>query len=398
MKIKKLGAFFLACLILAAMVGCNTKTPPEEENPISSEVSNPENDVTPEVQNPDEVDPVEPEVIPEPEPEPEPEVIIFKNPLTGLETTEELSKQRPVAIMFNNIKAALPQVGISEVDVLYEITVEGAITRLMGVANNWASLPTIGSVRSSRDYFIDISDAHNAIYVHAGGSDYAYSELWARKTERIDGTNGTRASGAAFYRDSERMKTMAIEHTLVTNGEKLAKAIEGNGFGTQYRDGFVQPLTFADSETEISGADANYVYIPFSFYAQSYLDYNSETKLYSKGQYLGTRSSLDKHDSPHIDGNTGKALEFKNVIVLYAPHSSIPGDTKGRISVDITGSGKGYYITNGKSKAITWEKESRTSSYKLYEANETEGKTELSINPGKTYIAIVPTTSEVVFK
>ena len=83
---------------------------------------------------------------------------------------------------------------------------------------------------------------------------------------------------------------------------------------------------------------------------------------------------------------------------MYAPHSAVPGDTKGRISVDITGTGKGYYITNGKSKSITWEKESRTSSYKLYEGNEVTGKNELLINPGKTYIAIVPTTAEVVIK
>ncbi len=319
---------------------------------------------------------------------------VFKNVLTGLETTEYLSRQRPIAVMFNNIYAALPQIGISKVDVLYEITVEGAITRLMGVVTDWATLPTIGSVRSSRDYFIDISDAHNAIYVHAGGSDYAYSVLWERGTDRIDGTNGGYASGAAFYRDSERLKTMATEHTLVTNGEKLAVAIGKNNFNTTYKDGFVPPFTFADKCTAPEGNDANYVYIPFSFYAQSYLDYDPDKNVYLKGQYLGTRSSLDMHGSPHIDGATGTQLEFTNVLVMFAYHSGALDD-KGRISVDFTGTGDGYYVSCGKAKPIVWKKESRTSSYKLYEV---DGTTELIMNPGKTYAAIAPTGSDVVIK
>lgn len=412
MKNSRFGIAIVFTLLLATLtVSCNNTPAEDKTNTTSPEISDVKTDVSSsdiidteignepadEVMNNENADPDNSNSN-TPVKEPEKEIII--NKLTGLEISEDLSNQRPVAIMFNNIKQALPQVGISNVDVLYEITTEGSITRLMGVATDWASLPTIGSVRSSRDYFIDISDAHNAIYVHAGGSDYAYSELWARKTERIDGTNGTRASGAAFYRDPERMKSMALEHTLVTNGEKLAKAIKENGFSTQYKDGFDVPFKFSKDDLSIEGVSASYVYIPFSYYAQSYLDYEANSKTYLKGQYLGTPSSLDMHDSPHIDGNTGEQLRFKNIIILHAPHSNIAGDTKGRIKVDITGIGTGYYITNGITKKITWKKESRTSSYKLYDGAEynTNTSQELIINPGKTYVAIVPTTAEVVFK
>ncbi len=335
------------------------------------------------------------EIEPVPEEPVIPEEPKFLDPLTGLETTEELSRQRPAAVMLNNIKPALPQVGISRFDVLYEITVEGAITRLMGLATDWANLPVIGSVRSSRDYFIDVSDAHNALYVHAGGSTYAYNEMYARGTEHVDGTNGTYASTRAFYRDAERMKTMAIEHTLVTTGENLAAAIEGNGFSTAYKDGFVCPFTFASEKFALEGEEAKYIYIPFSYYAQSYLDFDEETGLYSKGQYLNTGSSLDKHDSPHIDGTTGEQLKFDNIIIMRAPHSAIAGDDKGRISVNFTGSGSGYYVSGGKYIGITWKKASRTSTYSLYLA---DGTTPLVMNPGKTYAAIVPTNADVVLK
>lgn len=379
-KTKSLIIIFTSLLLAFSVISC--KQNDTIDLPSDSEISESEPVIS------------ETENIQEEEKEPE-KAIEFKNKLTGLETTEFLSNQRPVAIMYNNIRAALPQVGISNADILYEITVEGAITRLMGVTTDWAALPTVGSVRSSRDYFIDISDAHNAIYVHAGGSDIAYNILWTRKTDRIDGTNGGYASGQAFYYDPERRKTMSIEHTYVTNGEKLATAIAKNNYPTTYKDGYEAPYSFADREFEIDGNIADYVYIPFSYYAQAYLDYNAETKLYMKGQYLNSKNSLDKHDSPHIDGNTGEQLAFKNVIVLTAKHSAVAGDTKGRISVDFTGEGKGYYITNGKSMPIVWKKASRTSNFTLYED---DGTTELVINPGKSYVAIAPTDANITIK
>ena len=41
--------------------------------------------------------------------------------------------KRPVAVMVSNIKAFLPQYGIDDADIIYELPVEGGITRLMAV-------------------------------------------------------------------------------------------------------------------------------------------------------------------------------------------------------------------------------------------------------------------------
>lgn len=318
----------------------------------------------------------------------------FKNKLTGLGTTEQLSNQRPIAIMFNNLKAATPQHGISQMDVVYEAIVEGSITRLLGVVTDWESLPTLGSIRSSRDYYIDFSDAHNAIYVHAGGSELAYSTMSQRKTDHIDGVNGPRVSSNAFYRNQDRIKKgIGIEHTLFSSGERLAKAIEGNKFTTTLKDGFVSPLKFSQETLNIEGDTANYVYVPFSTYAQSYFDYDNETGLYNKGQYLSSKSSLDKHNSPHIDGNTNEQINFKNVVILFTRYTTI--DNVGRQAVQFTGTGTGYYITDGKCKEITWSRQTRTGGYTLYEA---DGKTELLMNPGKSYIGFVKPNTDIVYK
>ena len=73
------------------------------------------------------------------------------NRLTGLPLDDtSLHNHRPIAIMINNINVACPQEGISKAEVMYECTVEGGITRMMMLVNDYESLPTVGSVRSCR--------------------------------------------------------------------------------------------------------------------------------------------------------------------------------------------------------------------------------------------------------
>lgn len=404
MKMKRFAKISLALVIVFSLASCSNNSqiengekqpslsmpaPPSNETSSDTEISLSEDiqdeisesseiqNITEEKENPDEIN------------------VKYRSKLTGLPLeSEELSNQRPVAIMFNNLKAALPQHGICKMDVLYEAIVEGSITRLLGIAENWQELPTLGSIRSSRDYYIDFSDAHNAIYVHAGGSQIAYNTLAQRKTDNIDGTNGPRVSSNAFYRNQERRnKGVSIEHTLFTSGERLTEAIKGNKFNTVLKDGFVSPFRFSDSGVEFDGKVANYVYIPFSTYAQSYFDYNTEKGVYDKGQYVSSKSSLDKHDSPHTDGNDNSTLSFKNIIIIYTSYRTI--DDKGRQAVQFTGNGTGYYFTDGKCKEIMWNRPTRTGGYTLYEA---DGTTELLMNPGKTYVAIVKNGTTITYK
>lgn len=309
-----------------------------------------------------------------------PDEPVYLNKLTGLPTTEELSNIRPLALMINNLKIATPQQGISLADIIYEVPAEGGITRLLCLFTDYASLPETGSVRSSRDYYIDLSDAHDAIYVHCGTSPQATEVLNARKTDHMDGIYFS----TPFYRNGERWNKMGKEHSMMTTGELLAKGIEEKGFRTE--SDAEQPLKFAESRTDIeNGSSAEYAKIKFSYYAASELEYDAENGVYLKSQY----------SAPHIDGNTGEQLAFENAVFLYCTQYVIPGDDAGRLAVEFTGSGTGYYITGGKYESIKWSKPSRTSPYTLYEE---DGETELILNPGKTYIAIASTGAETVFE
>ena len=299
---------------------------------------------------------------------------VYINPLTGLPCSEEVSKQRPAAIMINNIHTALPQEGISGADVLYECLAEGGITRLLMVTQDYASLGVVGSVRSSREYYLDFAQNHNALYFHAGGSNKAYTEIAQRKIDNFDGLYLS-----MFYRDPWRLQNFALEHTLVITGEGMVNAIKYRGKTTQQKEDFANPFSFNTENKAPNGNAANCVYLPFSYYQKPYLKYDETTKTYKRWQY----------DAPHIDKTNNKQLEFTNIIVLFASHTGAL-DSSGHIDVTTTGSGDGYYISNGKYVSIKYYKADEDTPIKLFNADYSD----LQINKGKTYIAIFPTANK----
>ena len=70
------------------------------------------------------------------------------------------------------------------------------------------------------------------------------------------------------------------------------------------------------------------------------------------------------------------------------------GENKGRQELETVGSGKGYYITNGKAVEISWTKDDRTKKtiYKYADG------TELKLNMGNTYVQIMPTNASITIE
>lgn len=366
-KVSIIAAVLAATLALAASCGgdgnaditenpfgVETVTPPD-----TGDVSDTESDTT----EPIVIEPVisEPDII---------------NPLTGLEAEADYELRRPLAIMINNIKVATPQEGISYADIMYECIVEGRQTRLMMLVSDYESLPTVGSVRSSREYYLDFAANHNAIYMHAGGSNQAYTEIWQRGVNNLDGVNDNVISYKCFWRDTWRMNNMGYEHSLMTSGEKIAAGIAYKGYDTTLADGFDSPLDFVPYDTVKvpEGGDATYLRVTYSTSHRPYFEYNTSDSLYYRWQFLGDK---------HIDNGTGEQIAFTNIIVLYCPTINT-GDSYGHMDVDTTGTGEGYYITMGKYEKITWEKVSEDTPVKLYNA----AGEELLINRGKTFFQI----------
>lgn len=74
--------------------------------------------------------------------------------------------------------------GQSQADIIYECLAEGGITRMMGVYQSVEGVGMIGSVRSARPYYLELALGHDALYIHAGGSEDAYAKIrsWERRS------------------------------------------------------------------------------------------------------------------------------------------------------------------------------------------------------------------------
>ncbi len=358
-KLKRLFFILLILVFCFSLAACNNEKPPENSNSdvlgSSDPVSQDEN------------------VNKEPS-------VVYVNPLTGLETDETAVSARPIAIMINNIKQSLPQEGVSDMDILIECLVEGSITRLMGICSDYKSIDTVGSIRSSRPYYLDFAQAFDAIYCHVGGSTQAYSEIASRKIDHLDDL--TKDPMNIFYRDPERLKIMALEHTMMTTGEGLVKSIEHLNYRTALREGYVYPFSFAQegSSTQVGTNDALHVYLPISGYQNVDYVYNGESKEYLRYQYNGQK---------HVDANNDKQLSFKNLIVLFC--DTKVADSVGHLEITTTGTGTGYLVSEGKYTAITWSRTDRDGNLTL---TDTATGKPIVINRGKTAINVCPTTVE----
>ena len=124
-------------------------------------------------------------------------------PLTGEPLSTKPENTRPFAVMINNIVYAQPQVGISNAEMIYEIPAEGGITRMMAIFSHLYDVESVGSIRSLRPYYLSVALSYDAIVIHAGGSEQAYSDVKTYNADHLDGVRDGNTS-SMFYRDASR--------------------------------------------------------------------------------------------------------------------------------------------------------------------------------------------------
>lgn len=281
--------------------------------------------------------------------------------------------QRPVAIMIDNHIDAMPQAGLLEADIIYEIIVEGGETRLMLIIQD-ENVDKIGPVRSARHYFLDYALENDAIYVHYGWSPQAKSDITSLG---VDNINGIYESEESFWRVQDKY----APHNAVTSMENIMKIADRKGYRTETNKDPVLNYVVAEENLE-DGEIASNVIIPYSTVNTVEYQYDAELKeyvRYSRGE-------------KQVDWETGKTITTKNIIIQKVDNWTLnDGTSSGRQTIDNIKEVEGYYITNGKAIPITCKKDSRTSQtvYKDLEGNE------INVNDGKTFIQICPEESKI---
>lgn len=313
-----------------------------------------------------------------------------KKEIKNEETKEELkeeklkildldSNSRPYAVMINNISTVWDyQCGIEDAYLVYEIIVEGGYTRLMAIFKD-KTLDRIGSVRSSRHYFLDYAKENDAIYVHFGWSPQAESDMI---TLGVNNINFMSYNG--YTRDYSL--GLASEHTAFTTTSKIMDGANYYGYSTTST---AKPLlNYSVKSIDLSSMEgailASRVHIGYSNNRSTSFEYDSASKVYNRFQ----------NDKVHKDYVTGKQYTAKNIIAYQVANYTIASDDKGRQTLENIGSGSGWYISEGYAIPITWEKTSR-SSKTIYKYQ--NGK-ELKVNDGNTYIQIFPSTQSITIE
>lgn len=305
-------------------------------------------------------------------------IAIGINPLTGLPIDETKANNRPLAIMINNYHGAQPLHGVSEADIMFECPAEGGITRILSVFKDYEKVSTIGSVRSSRPYFIDLAKSLDAIYVHLGGSTHAYEKLNSGYIDSID----LIGLGQFMWRDSARRSKLGLEHSAMTSGEKLVEAVKFKGYKTQIDPKFKNTLIFGENSQVLDGQEVKEVSAIFSDYKRTSFTYDAQKQTYLISQFKG----------PQTDGNTNEQNSKQNIIFLDASGQKI--DKSKLLSLSTTGEGTGKYFSRGKYIDIMWSRSEGANFFKFFTAD----KKDLLLLPGKTYVCVLPQWSSFEIK
>ena len=270
MKRKSVLLLTSALLVTMLLGGCGKK----EEEPSISMVDDIKEEVVEE----------EPEEVVEEEPE---EVVeeenhdgMYQSELTNEWIDESLKNQRPVAIMVDNEKTALPHFGLTDADVVYEImnsTANDRITRLMAVVKDWKSIEQFGSIRSTRPTNILLAAEWNAVLCHDGGPFYIEPYLASDYSANFSG---------GFARIDNGKAREFTEY--ITTGE-LEERFANSKYTTEYNDHYPGPhYIFAEEEVTLEDAedaiDATEIVLPFK-HNKSTLKYNEETQTYDYYEY-----------------------------------------------------------------------------------------------------------------
>lgn len=293
--------------------------------------------------------------------------------IDGILVAREDANQVPICVMIENAAfgGVRPQAGLSAASLVYEVIVEGGITRLMAVYAG-ESAEVVGPIRSARDTYLEFVSEYNCSYVHAGGSFTALLALEEFGLRHIDALYEPQY----FYRDVTKFSP----HNLFSSTDQLEEGVANHNWTNEEEPDYAMWRFEDEVPAEVITEEGLEVSIAFGGAYDVRFIYNESEGYYERFNG-GTR---------HTDANTGDILTARNVII-HRVGEGIPIEGKGRINWPVTGEGEVIVYRDGQRIVGTWKKEDRSSrtQYVL------EDGSEMPLQRGNSWIEIVPESISV---
>lgn len=294
------------------------------------------------------------------------------SPLTGQRLDPEVVNRPVVAVKIDNVDGqSTPQMGINEADVVYEIQVEGQITRLLSLFQTSLVGP-VGPVRSAR------------------GSEIAVLEELNRPLFAWHGANGILGP---LVRQSQVVPRSIddVPHLYFRMGGRRAPYNSFVHGIQQIRDtapagatGPPEPIFDFAAPGEAPSSHA----VPASFvtvrFPAPFGGGGGEAPVFYN--WLGDKWNRSQNGHPHVDA-AGRQVAVDNVIVrFHQPLDSGTRDSTGSLvpTAQVLGSGEAWIFSKGTVTVGTWHKPHNTSRTTYVDQ---DGK-HIKLTPGKTWISM----------
>lgn len=343
-------------LLLSASLffGCSTK----QEQPPSGETNEAENEKLMESEE-------LPQKTVENEEEPEESEYTSFYPLTGVGTDEPIDR-RPVSVMVNNHVQARPQSGLTKADIVFEFLTEGSITRFLAIYQS-EQPDVVGPVRSAREYFFEIAQGYEAIYIFHGAARSVNDLLLKQGVDHLNGSIYDN-DGYLFKRESFRK----APHNSYLLFDAVYEAAETKNYDIITE---IKALPFIHEDTTIQGDFGQHIIVSYPGRSKE----DIVEFIYHEDEQIYTRKESKK---PTVELNTEDPVQVHNVLVIEADHE-VGDQSSGRRKIDLKKGGHAYLFQKGIVQKVEWiNDQGQIIPFK-------DGNP-VGFTPGKTWINVVP--------
>ena len=301
------------------------------------------------------------------------------SPFTGIELPPELWLKRPrrvIAFKIDNNINARPQSGIQESDAMFEILVEGGMTRFLAFFYDKVST-YLGPIRSARPTDPTVVRPYGGILVVSGATPGLLPQIRELGVPVL-----TEQSAPSMFRITDRK----APHNLYSDTELVRKVIDDNGMA------FNAPpypiYTFGNNQDNWTLGSAR-VIVKYSEFTT--IVWKLDGTQYSRFIIVGYSDKKDEavaHNFVTRDGYKD-ILQTETIVVIQGPIYVDEATTLP--SVLTVGVGPVYVFNNGKYIEGTWRRTDIDQPFSLFDNDQNQ----IYVPPSTQWVHIMPMSGEV---
>jgi len=291
-------------------------------------------------------------------------------PLTGV--IGQPVERPALVVKVENAPESRPQEGLENADIVFEEMVEGGISRFAAIFHSNPP-DQIAPIRSVRPMDGPITSWTGGLLAFSGGQEQFTSRA------RDDGLQLISMDwGADGF---SRIKGRVAPHNVA--GDTAAFFAQADG------DHQASPVPFADFDTEDkdctavqSGTATATLSVKISSAARPTWTWDAASEQWMRAE-----------DTKPAMTQAGTQLGATNVLVLSVSVVTLGGTDAAGTHIPetiVVGGGDGLVASGGMSAPITWQKDTETSAWQFFDSSGNP----LVLNPGTTWVELVPTTGD----